>query len=142
MLRWEIIKGGLTPVGQPLDKVVNKVFKGYLRDIYDMWALNSPINKATGAPNPPTWQKCATWVIEAWGKVLEDLCAKVWTACGYKTKNELASDQVTETAAYIDEQVSRLVQDEVIDDEYINFHDLALIGPDSHFPEEDNECDE
>ena len=38
-LRWKIMKGGLTPVGQPLDKVVNKVFKGHLRDIYDMWSL-------------------------------------------------------------------------------------------------------
>ena len=51
------MKGGLTPVGQPLDKVVNKVFKGYLRDNYDLWALTSPINTATGAPHPPTQQQ-------------------------------------------------------------------------------------
>ena len=34
-----MMKGGLTPVRQPLDKVVNKVFKGYLCDIYDMWEI-------------------------------------------------------------------------------------------------------
>ena len=73
MLRWEIMKGGLTPVGHTLNKVVNKVFKGYRRDIYDMWALTSPINKATGAPHPPTRQQCATWVVEAWEKVSEEL---------------------------------------------------------------------
>ena len=39
ILRWEMMKGGLTPVRQPLDKVVNKVFKGYLCDIYDMWEI-------------------------------------------------------------------------------------------------------
>ena len=29
----EIIPGGLTPVAQPLDKVINKVFKGHFRDL-------------------------------------------------------------------------------------------------------------
>ena len=30
------MKGGLTPAGQTLDKVVNKVLTGYLCDIYDI----------------------------------------------------------------------------------------------------------
>ena len=30
------MKGVITLVGQPLDKVVNKVLKGYLCDIYDL----------------------------------------------------------------------------------------------------------
>ena len=89
------MKGGLTPVRQPLDTVVNKVFKGYLHDIYDLWELTSPINTATGSPHQPTWKKCVTWVVEAWEKVSKELCAKAWTVCGYKTKKELASDQVT-----------------------------------------------
>ena len=97
------MKGVITLVGQPLDKVVNKVLKGYLCDIYDMWELNSPIIKATGAPRPPTRKKCATWVVEAWENVSEELCAKAWTACGYKMKKELASDQVTEISAYTEE---------------------------------------
>ena len=70
MLRWKIMKDRLIPVGQTLDKVVNKVFEGYFRDIYDMWALTSPINTETGVPHPTTWQQCATWVVEAWEKVL------------------------------------------------------------------------
>ena len=55
MMNWESIKGGLTPVGKPLDKVANKLFKGYLCDIYDLWELTSPINTSTGAPHPTTW---------------------------------------------------------------------------------------
>ena len=104
------MKGGLTPVGHPLDKVVNNVLKGYIHYIYYLWELPSPINTATRAPHPPTQKKFATWVVEAWGKLSEELCAKVWSACGYKTRNELASDQVTTIAAYTDKQVSRLVQ--------------------------------
>ena len=50
-----------------------------------------------------------------------ELFANAWTACGYKTKNELASDHMTTISAYIEGQVSRLVQDEVSDDKYINF---------------------
>ena len=73
---------------------------------------------------------------------MEEPCAKAWTACGYKTKNELESDQVTAISAYKDEQVSWLVQYEVSDDEYIKFHDFALISPVPHFLEEDDECDE
>ena len=60
------MKGGLNPAGQPLDKVVNKVFKGYDRDIYYLWALTSPTNTATGAPHPHTEKKFMTWVVEYW----------------------------------------------------------------------------
>ena len=136
------MKGGLTPVGNPLDKVVNNVLKGYIHYIYYLWELPSPINTATRAPHPPTQKKFATWVVEAWGKLLEELCAKACTACGYKTKNELASGQMTEISAYVEEQVPRLVQDEFIDDEYINLLYLKFIGPDPQFLEEDDEYDE
>ena len=47
----------------------------------------------------------------------EELCANSWSACGYKMKNELTSDQVATISAYTDKQVSQLVQDEVSDDQ-------------------------
>ena len=100
-----------TPVRQPLDKVVNILFKGYICEIYDLWALTSPINTETGVPHPTTWQQCATWVVEAWEKVLEEVCVKAWSACAYKTNKEFESDQVTAIYAYTDEQVSWLVKD-------------------------------
>ena len=60
----EIIPGGLTPVAQPLDKVINKVFKGHFRDLYDLYILTAPISN-TGNPQPPSRQQLATWVVEA-----------------------------------------------------------------------------
>ena len=51
------MKDGLIPVGQPLDKVVNKVLKGYLRDFYDLWAFTAPIDPVTEALLPPTRQQ-------------------------------------------------------------------------------------
>ena len=36
MPKWIIVKGGLTPVGKTLDRLVNKVLKGYLRELYNI----------------------------------------------------------------------------------------------------------
>ena len=49
ILKWVIMKGDLTPVGQSLDKVANKVFKSFLCEVYDLWALTAPINPTIGA---------------------------------------------------------------------------------------------
>ena len=137
MLHWSIMKGGLTPVAQPLDKVVNKVFKGYLRDIYDQWSLTAPVNATTGAPMPPSRQQMASWVVEAWEKIPEELCAKAWTACGYKTKDQLCGDKETGIVAYTDKQVGKMIQDIIGNDDYVNFgEDGALVGADPEHPEE------
>ena len=60
-----IMGGGLTPQGKPLDKAINKVFKGYLRDLYDLYYLTAPLNYKTGAPIALTRQIISTWIVEA-----------------------------------------------------------------------------
>ena len=87
-LCWKIMAGGITPVGQPLDKLVNKVFKGYFHDIFDKWSLTAPINAKNGIPKTPSRQLLATWVVEAWDKVPETLCKKAWEVCGYKPEHD------------------------------------------------------
>ena len=71
MLKWIIMKGLLTPVGQPLDRLFNKLFKGYLCELYDIFALTDPVNPATGDPSPPSCQKISTWIVKAWYQVPE-----------------------------------------------------------------------
>ena len=82
MIKWIIMKVGLTPVEKPLDRLVNKLFKGYIRELYDIFSLTAPVNSATGDPCPPSREKKLTWVVEAWDQVPEELCAKAFTACG------------------------------------------------------------
>ena len=57
----EIIPGGLTPAAQPLDKVINKVFKGHFRDLYDLYIMTAPIGN-TGNPQPPSRQLLSTYL--------------------------------------------------------------------------------
>ncbi len=49
----DILPGGLTPCGQPLDKVINNVFKGCFRDLYDAYILSAPLTEK-GNPVAPS----------------------------------------------------------------------------------------
>lgn len=63
--QWTNIKGRLTPVGQPFDKLVNNMFKGYLRKLYDILSNTAPVNPTTGARYPSSHQLITTWIVEA-----------------------------------------------------------------------------
>ena len=82
MLKWIIMKGVMAPIGQPLYRLVNKVFKGYLRELYGIFVLTAPFNPAIGAPCPPSRQKIPTWIVEACYQVPEEIFSKAWTECG------------------------------------------------------------
>ena len=79
----DIMGGGLTPEGQPLDKYTKKVFKCYFRDLYALYHLTATLNSKTGVPIAPTRQILSTWIVESWGKIPEELVSNTWTACGY-----------------------------------------------------------
>ena len=61
--------GGITPKAQPLDVLINKVFKGLFRDLFEEWSFNKPTNPKTGHQLAPSHQLHAQWIVKAWAKV-------------------------------------------------------------------------
>ena len=57
---------GLTPEVQPLYKAINKVFKGYFCNLYDLYYLAATFNFKTGAPISPTRQLLSNFILGAW----------------------------------------------------------------------------
>ena len=139
------MSGGLTPVGQPLDKVINKVFKGHFRDLYDHYTLTAPMNN--GSTKAPTRQLFATWVVQAWDMNPADLVRRSWTACGYPNEDEITGANEGAVVAYTGEQVESLVErlyrgngpdgDERGAEVRSDFMDEACVGEDPHFPSDD-----
>lgn len=85
---FEIMGEGITPVSQPIDRFIGKIFKGYHRDFYDFYMLSAPYNDKC-QPISPTRQLCARWVVDGWGTFTEDLIKKSWDISGYKNIHEL-----------------------------------------------------
>jgi hypothetical protein len=133
----EIIPGGLTPVAQPLDKVINKVFKGHFRDLYDLYILTAPLGK-TGNPQSPSRQLLATWIVRAWDLIPEELVRKSWTACGYKSEKNLSCSNGGTMVVFTDEQVGTMVEEICGEAVRTNFEDVEC-GPDPMHPS-DEEC--
>ena len=132
-----IIPGGLTPVAQPLDKVINKVFKGHFKDLYDNYILTAPIGN-TGNPLAPSRQLLSTWVVKAWSMIPEELVRRSWTACGYKSEQDLICSNEGTMVVYDDKQVGAMVEEICGANVRTNFEDVEC-GPDPFHPSDD-EC--
>ena len=51
--------GGITSKAHSLDVLINRVFKGFFRDLFEEWSLNAPTNPKTGHPLAPSCQLLA-----------------------------------------------------------------------------------
>ena len=100
-LKWLMIDGGITPKAQPLDVLINKVFKGFFRDLFQEWSLNAPTNPKTGHPLAPSCQLLAQWIVKAWDKFPKKLVRKLWEVCGYKSTEDLSNEEETASVVVI-----------------------------------------
>ena len=82
--------GGITPMAQTLDVLINKVFKGFFRDLFEEWSLNAPTNPKTGHLLAPYRQLHAQWIFKAWVKVPKEPVRKLWEVCGYKSTEDMS----------------------------------------------------
>ena len=73
LLKWLMMCGGITPKAQPLDALINKVFKGFFRDLFKEWSLNTPTNPKNGHLLAPYSQLLAQWIVKEWDKVQKNL---------------------------------------------------------------------
>ena len=78
LLKFLMMDGGITPKAQPLDVLINKVFKGLFHDLFKEWSLNVTTNPKTGHPLDPSRQLLVQWIVKAWAKVPKELVRNLW----------------------------------------------------------------
>ena len=140
-LTWLMMDGGITPKAQPLDVLINKIFKGFFRDLFEEWSLQAPVNPKTDHPLAPSRQLLAMWVVEAWDKVPVEIIQKAWVVCGYQSMEQL--HKKSESSAIIDytrrelgSMVEKICGQDGIDAWIDDAND-----PDPEFPEDSDEED-
>ena len=136
-----MMDGGITPKSQPLDVLINKIFKGFFRDLFEEWSLNAPTNPNTVHPLAPSRQLIAQWVVKAWSKVPKELVWKSWEVCGYKSTEDLSNEEETASVAvinYSQKQLGTMIDNIAGDDARMAWIDE---GNDCQpvFPKEDND---
>ena len=96
-----MMDGGINPKAQPINVIINKVFKVFFRDLFKEWSLNAPTNPKNGHPLAPSRQLLAQWIFKAWAKVPKEPVRKSWEVYGYKSKEDLSNEEETESVAVI-----------------------------------------
>ena len=123
-----MMDGGITPKAQPLDVIINKVFKGFFYDLFEEWSLNTPTNPKTGHPLAPTRQLFAQCIVKAWAKVPKEHVRKSWEIYGYKSTEDLINEEDTASVAvinYSQEQLGTMIENISGDDARMAWIDEA-----------------
>ena len=136
-----MVDGGITRKAQPLDVLINKVFKGFFRDLFEECSLNAPTNPNTGHLMAPSRQLLAQWIFKAWAKVPKELVRKSWEVYGYKLTEDLSNEEETESVAainYSQGQLGNMIENISGDDTIMAWIDEAN-DRQPVFPKEDND---
>ncbi|CAN0592349.1 unnamed protein product, partial [Laminaria digitata] len=68
-----LIPGGLTPLLQPLDRMLNKQMKRLLRGMYTAHTATAVADPKTGKLKPPGRGTVSTWCKQAWAAITPEL---------------------------------------------------------------------
>ena len=77
-----LIPGGLTPLLQPLDRMLNKQMKRLLRGIYTRHQASAQADPKTGKLKPPGRGLVAKWCKEAWASITPETVKTCFKICG------------------------------------------------------------
>ncbi|CAN0431252.1 unnamed protein product, partial [Pylaiella littoralis] len=77
-----LIPGGLTPLLQPLDRMLNKQMKRLLRGIYTRHQASAQADPKTGKLKPPGPRLVAKWCKEAWASITPETVKTCFKICG------------------------------------------------------------
>ena len=133
--------GSITPKAQPLGVLMNKVFKGFFRDLFEEWSLNSPAKPNNDHPLAPSRQLLAQWIVKAWAKFPKEPVRKSWEVYGYKLTEDLINEEDTASVAvinYSQEQLGTMIENIAGDNTRMAWIDEAN-DPQPVFPKEDND---
>ena len=112
-LSWIMMDGGITitPKAQPLDVLINKVWKGLYWDLFEEWSLCCPLNQKSGHPHPPSRQLIVQWVVMAWEKIPKELVQKAWVVSGDIMIQNLEDESASkELVQYSDQELGSIVE--------------------------------
>ena len=73
-----MMDSGITPKAQHFDVLINKVFKGFFRDLSEEWSLYAPTEPRNGRPLDRSCPQLAQWIVKAWAKDPKELVRKSW----------------------------------------------------------------
>ena len=87
-----LIPGGLTPLLQPLDRMLNKQMKRLLRGMYTKYTASAPRDSKTGKLTPPGRGAVSTWCKDAWASITPEMVKTCFKICGLTLAVDVSED--------------------------------------------------
>ena len=95
-----LIPGGLNPLLQPLDRILNKQMKRLLRGMYTDHTAKAVADAKTGKLNPPGRGMVSTWCKKAWAMITPDVVKVCVKICGLTLALDGCEDVCTTCLLY------------------------------------------
>lgn len=91
-----VIRGGLTPASQPLDKCLNKPFKDNIRRQYLCWVMTGPSEFTPVGKKKALWRNLVfPWIKHSWTEIPAEMMRKAFKTCSIlNTLDSTKDDEV------------------------------------------------